>query len=342
MSHHVHNHSSMDSPSGIGLSIPKQSASNPAQKLHNRHPADPVAAALSMPTANSDELWARGVDWTCVVWIAAVHVLALMAPFYFSWHGLIVCLALIFVTGSFGVCMGYHRCLTHGAFQTYRPIRWLLAFLGGLSGEGSVLTWVSNHRKHHAFSDKEGDPHSPRHGKWWSHMLWFMPNFGQRWHHAVAEKYAPDILKDKMMVVIHYLFLPSHLATGLILFLVGYFGTGLGMGSVWWGCSLVFWGLGVRMVYVLHVTWLVNSATHIWGYRRYDTTDDSKNLWWVGILAFGEGWHNNHHAYQRVASQGHRWYEVDVTYYSIWLLEKVGLAWDVVRLRDIPKGMKPA
>ena len=104
----------------------------------------------------------------------------------------------------------------------------------------------------------------------------------------------------------------------------------------------MFWGLGVRMVYVLHVTWLVNSATHIWGYRSYETTDDSKNLWWVGILAFGEGWHNNHHAYQRVASQGHRWWEVDVTYYSIWLMEKVGLAWDVVRLRDIPKGTKPA
>jgi len=333
---------SMESPSGIGLTIPRQSASNPAQKLHSRHPADPVAAALAMPKANTEELWARGVDWPCVTWIAAVHVLALIAPFYFSWHGVFVCLALIFLTGSFGVCMGYHRCLTHGAFQTYRPVRWLLAFLGGLSGEGSVLTWVANHRKHHAFSDKEGDPHSPRDGRWWSHMLWFMPNFGQRWHRAVAEKYAPDILKDKVMVAIHYLFLPSHMATGLVLFLVGYFGTALGMGGVWWGCSLVFWGLGVRMVYVLHVTWMINSVTHIWGYRRYETSDDSKNLWWVGLLAFGEGWHNNHHAYQRVASQGHRWYEIDVTYYCIWLMEKIGLAWDVVRLRDIPKGTQPA
>src|SRR3970040_227559 len=117
----------MRSPSGIGLTIPRQSASNPAQKLHSRHPADPVAAALAMPKANSEELWARGIDWPCVTWIAAVHVLALIAPFYFSWHGLIVCLALIFITGSFGVCMGYHRCLTPGAFQTYRPGSWLLA-----------------------------------------------------------------------------------------------------------------------------------------------------------------------------------------------------------------------
>jgi sn-2 palmitoyl-lipid 9-desaturase len=341
MAHHVH--TPMDSPSGIGLALPSKNITPPkAQKRASRHPADPVSAALAMPKANSEELWARGVDWPVVTWIAAVHVLALVAPFYFSWQGLVVCLALILITGSLGVCMGYHRCLTHGSFQTYRPIRWLLAFLGGLSGEGSVLTWVSNHRKHHVFSDKEGDPHSPRDGKWWSHMLWFMPNFGQRWHREIAERYAPDILKDKMMVVIHYLFLPSHLATAVVLFLVGYFGTALGMGGVWWGCSLVFWGVGVRMVYVLHVTWFVNSATHLWGYRNYETSDDSKNLWWVGLLAFGEGWHNNHHAYQRVASQGHKWYEIDTTYWIIWLMEKVGLAWDVVRLRDIPKSTRPA
>ena len=96
-----------------------------------------------------------------------------------------------------GVCMGYHRCLTHGSFKTYRPVRWLLAFLGGLSGEGSALTWVANHRKHHHFSDKHGDPHSPRDGSWWSHMLWFMPNFGRRWHKELVEKYAPDILEGQ-------------------------------------------------------------------------------------------------------------------------------------------------
>ena len=159
-------------------------------------------------------LWSRasiGRSWSG---LCLVHVLALVAPFFFSWQGVLVCAALIVLTGAVGVCMGYHRCLTHGSFKTYRPVRWLLAFLGGLSGEGSALTWVANHRKHHHFSDKEGDPHSPRDGKWWSHMLWFMPNFGQRWHKELVEKYAPDIMKDKMMVVIHYLFLPSHIATG--------------------------------------------------------------------------------------------------------------------------------
>ena len=306
-----------------------------------------VAAAVvddinDMPLANTPELWHRGIDWPVVVWIGLVHVLALVAPFYFSWQGMVACAMLILLTGSMGVCMGYHRCLTHGSFKTYRPIRWLLAFLGGMSGEGSALTWVANHRKHHHFSDKEGDPHSPRDGAWWSHMLWFMPNFGRRWHRELVEKYAPDIMKDKMMVVIHYLFLPSHIATGIVLFLIGYFATGIGLGGWRAGLSMVFWGLGVRMVYVLHVTWMINSVTHMWGYRRYETTDDSRNLWWVGILAFGEGWHNNHHAYQRVASQGHRWWEIDTTYWLILAMEKLGLAWDVVRLRDIPKGTRPA
>jgi stearoyl-CoA desaturase (delta-9 desaturase) len=173
-------------------------------------------------------------------------------------------------------------------------------------------------------------------------MFWFMPNFGRKWDREIIRRYAPDILKDKVMVVIHYLFLPSHIALGVVLFLIGYFGTPLGLGGVRSGMSLVLWGLGVRMVYVLHVTWFVNSATHLWGSRRYETSDDSRNLWWVGLLAFGEGWHNNHHAYQRVASQGHRWWEIDPTFYVIWLMEKVGLAWDVVRLRDIAKGTPPA
>jgi fatty-acid desaturase len=284
-----------------------------------------------------------GLNWPIVIWITLIHVLAVMAPFYFTWPALVTCIALAFLTGSFGVCMGYHRLLTHKSFQTYRPIKWLLALLGGLSGEGSALTWVAQHRKHHAFSDHEGDPHSPKDGAWWSHMLWFMPNFGRKWHKEVLQRYAPDILKDKVMVALHYLFLPTHFAVATVLYLIGFFGPeSWGLGSNWAGWSMILWGVGMRMVYVLHVTWFVNSATHLWGYRNYETTDNSRNLWWVGILAFGEGWHNNHHAYQRVARQGHRWWEIDVTYWCIWLMEKVGLAWDVVRVKDIPKGMKPA
>jgi stearoyl-CoA desaturase (delta-9 desaturase) len=281
---------------------------------------------VDMPPPNSRQLWAKGLDWPVVVWIVVIHGLALAAPFFFSWPGLIAFLVLTWMTGSLGVCMGYHRLLTHGSFSTYRPVRWLLAFLGGLSGEGSALTWVANHRKHHAFSDREGDPHSPRDGKWWSHMLWFMPNFGRRWHRDLTDKYAPDLKKDPVMRIIHYLFLPSHFILGGLLLLTGYLASG------WYvGISLLVWGLALRMVYVLHVTWFVNSASHLWGYRNYETGDDSRNNWWVGILAFGEGWHNNHHAHQRMAKQGHRWWEVDVTYWMILLMEKIGLAWDVVK-----------
>ena len=137
------------------------------------------------------------------------------------------------------------------------------------------------------------------------------------------------------MRFLHLMFLPAHLILSGILFLAGYLGW-----DAYTGWSFVFWGMFVRLIYVLHVTWMVNSASHIWGYRNYETTDDSRNLWWVGLLAFGEGWHNNHHAFQRMARQGHKWWEVDVTYWAICLLEKMGLVWNVVH--EIPKGAKPA
>jgi stearoyl-CoA desaturase (delta-9 desaturase) len=131
------------------------------------------------------------------------------------------------------------------------------------------------------------------------------------------------------------MFLPSHVITGILLYAIGYFGW-----NSFTGWSFVFWGMFVRLVYVLHVTWFVNSATHLWGYRNYETSDDSKNLWWVGILAFGEGWHNNHHAFQRMAKAGHKWWEIDVTYWAILALEKVGLAWNVVK--EPPQHGRPA
>jgi fatty-acid desaturase len=279
--------------------------------------------------------WTEGVDLPVTIWILVIHFSALAAPFYFTWKGLGVCLFLAWLTGSVGVCMGFHRQLTHGSFCTYRPIRGLLALLGGLSGEGSAITWVANHRKHHLFSDKEGDPHSPRDGKWWSHMFWFMPDFGTAHTEALTTHYSPDLIKDPMMRFLHKMFLPSHVILGSTLFLSGWLGWDMRT-----GISFLLWGMSVRLIYVLHVTWFVNSASHIWGYRNYETTDDSRNLWWVGLLAFGEGWHNNHHAFQRMARQGHKWWEIDVTYWAICVMEKCGLAWNVVH--EIPKNAKPA
>ena len=283
-------------------------------------------------------VWAKGLDWPVLIWLVVVHVGGLAALFFFSWQALLVTAALCWATGSIGVCLGYHRYLTHGSFQTYKPIRYFLAFMGGMSGEGSALTWVANHRKHHAHSDKEGDPHSPRDGGFWSHMLWFLPNFGRKWHDDLTSRWAPDLEKDPVFRFLHKTFLPQHVVAGMVLFAIGYFGWP--EKAVYMGTSMLTWGLFVRMIYVLHVTWFVNSATHMWGYRNYETTDDSRNLWWVGLLAFGEGWHNNHHAFQRMARHGHKWWEVDVTYWAICAMEKVGLAWNVVH--KVPKHAKPA
>ena len=266
-----------------------------------------------------------GLDWPVLIWIVGVHLAALTAPFCFSWSGLAICLTLYYVTGSFGVCMGYHRLLTHGSFATSQPVRMFFAWLGGVSGEGSALLWVANHRKHHAFSDQDGDPHTPRDGGLWSHILWMFPNRTPAELAAHISRWAPDLDRERGLHFLQNTFLLWHFLIGSALMAGGWL-----LGGPQLGISWLVWGLALRMVIVFHVTWLVNSASHMWGYRNYETTDDSRNLWWVGLLAFGEGWHNNHHAYQRMARHGHRWWEFDATYLGILTLEKLGLAWNVV------------
>jgi stearoyl-CoA desaturase (delta-9 desaturase) len=265
------------------------------------------------------------LNWWVVIWLTVIHVGALAAPFFFTWQGLVALVALHWLTGGVGVCLGFHRLLTHGSFQTYRPIRWLLAFLGGLAGEGAAIDWVASHRQHHARSDQEGDPHSPRDGGWWSHMLWLgRSTFGQEWSGA-ARRWAPDLTRDRVMRILGHIAIPVHFLFGGLLFLAGYLTSG-----AYLGWSLVVWGMFLRLALVLHSTWLVNSASHMWGYRNYSTGDNSRNNWWVALLTYGEGWHNNHHAYPRMANHGHRWWEIDLTFRTIRLLERLGLAWNVV------------
>lgn len=267
----------------------------------------------------------QGIDWPVAAWLIFVHAGALAAPFFFTWKGVLLTLVLTWLTGGVGICLGYHRMLTHQSFTTFRPIRWLIAWLGNLAGQGSPLTWVATHRKHHAFSDQDDDPHSPRHGAWWSHMFWLVPRLGRQYYETLYERYAPDLARDPGMRLLDKTFLLWYWVVGVVLFLVGF---------LFWdwytGVSFVVYGTFVRLVYVLHTTWFVNSASHLWGYRNYETKDDSRNNWWVGLLSFGEGWHNNHHAHQRMARHGHRWWEIDVTYWTICVMEKLGLAWNVV------------
>jgi stearoyl-CoA desaturase (delta-9 desaturase) len=159
------------------------------------------------------------------------------------------------------------------------------------------------------------------------------PHPGESVHRALVEHYAPDLLRDRGMVFLDRTFLVWHIVLGLGLYGLGHLAWGPAV-----GVSMLVWGMFVRLVWVLHVTWLVNSASHMWGYRNYETKDDSRNLWWVGLLAFGEGWHNNHHAFQRMARHGHRWWEIDLTYYVILLLERLGLAWNVVHRPPVRNG----
>ena len=193
-----------------------------------------------------------------------------------------------------------------------------------MAGEGPPITWVAVHRKHHRFSDQDGDPHSPHDGAWWSHVLWLFPRPRNPEWRSMLEVYGKDLLKDPFMVMLDRTFLLWHFGVALTLLAIGW-----ACGGWHLGLSLLIYGSFLRMVYVLHITWAVNSASHIWGYRNYETKDDSRNLWWVGLLAFGEGWHNNHHAYPAVAQHGHKWWEFDLTWNVLRMMERVGLAWNV-------------
>ncbi len=270
--------------------------------------------------------WTKLKPWTLGIMIA-VHGLALAAPFSFTWTGLIVFFVLYWVTGALGITLCYHRLLTHRSFKTPRWVEYILTFFAAGALQGGPIAWVATHRYHHKESDEKPDPHTPRHeGFWWSHLLWNFyrkPDFDQ-YHDYV--QYARDLAKDPVHRFYNWAFFPIYL-----LIAIAMFGIGFAFGGWKLAISLVVWGCFFRTVMVWHTTWFVNSVTHMWGYRRYKTPDDSRNNWWVALLSFGEGWHNNHHADQRSAAHGHRWYEIDLTYWTIRLMQGVGLAWDVVK-----------
>lgn len=296
----------------------------PVMRLQRRRPRRPVSEQqVFLPQARNSK-WASGFNWPTILWLAVIHLGALAAPWTFSWSGLIVMLLLSWLTGGIGICLGYHRLFTHRSFAVVQPLRWLIAVLGSLAGQGPLIDWVADHRKHHARSDQEGDPHSPKDGAWWSHVLW-LTSARSRGDEAHRGRFAPDLLKEPALVWIDRLFLPLHLVFAVLVFGLGFWIGGLAL-----ACSLLVWGVFLRLTYVLHATWLVNSATHMWGYRNYDTRDNSRNLWWVALLTYGEGWHNNHHAFPRMARNRHRWWEFDPTFEIIRLLGALGLAWDIV------------
>lgn len=261
------------------------------------------------------ERFAAGLEWPIVLFLGGVHLLALVLCVLFpSWQGVGVLLLLYLVTGL-GVTLGYHRRLTHQSFQATPALDALLAILGLLSGEGPPLFWVTYHRKHHAHSDGPGDPHRPGDGFWWAHGLWMLPRMNNSALGVLYKQYAPDLARKPFYLFLERSYFFWHLGLAAALWLGGW-----AVGGWWMGMSFLAYGYFLRMVVVLHATWLVNSAAHCWGYRSYATRDESRNNVVVALLSHGEGWHNNHHYSQVAANHGHRWWEVDLTFLCIVVL----------------------
>jgi stearoyl-CoA desaturase (Delta-9 desaturase) len=244
-----------------------------------------------------------------------------------------------------GITVGYHRLFTHRSFQTFAPVRYAFAVLGQMAVEGPVVTWVADHRKHHQFSDAEGDPHSPHagfgdglkealRGLWHAHTGWIFSAAGR----ADNARYAKDLLDDRGLRVISRLFTQMVFVSLLVPAFVGW----LWIGG-WYGFFAgLIWGGGVRILLLHHVTWSINSICHFFGRRQFHSRDESRNVWWLSLLSFGESWHNNHHAFPSSAFHGMRRLQVatDPGAWVIWLLEKSGLAWKVTRIPEAKQATK--
>jgi sn-2 palmitoyl-lipid 9-desaturase len=263
-----------------------------------------------------DRLHWRNIDWVVLVWMVTMHVGCFVALFYVTWQAVATAVFLHWLTCSVGICLGYHRCLSHGSLRLAAPARFLVTLCGILAGQGTPLMWSAIHRVHHGRSDQAGDPHSPKDGVWWSHLLWIFVRHSAVQRDTLYQKYIPDLSQDRLLRFFEQTYMAWLVGFAVAMYVVG-------------GWPLLLWTVCVRIVLGYHTTWLINSASHIWGYRNYETSDDSRNLWWAGLLAYGEGWHNNHHAWPRMACYGHRWWEFDITWQSIKLLRVLRLATNV-------------
>jgi len=257
----------------------------------------------------------RGARWEVAGGLLFIHIGALAAfiPRFFSWPALGAALVLMYLTGALGVTLCYHRTLTHRSVRLRKPLEYITALLGTLSLQGGPVEWVATHRAHHANADKEGDPHDSNRGFSWAHMNWlYLANRA----HVTPEQRArlsADIADDPFYQFLGRNLVPLQVALALVLFAIG-------------GWPFVVWGIFVRLVVSYHMTWLVNSAAHTTGYQTYRTGDRSTNCWWLALLSWGEGWHNNHHAFPFSARHGLKWFEIDHTWHIVKLLKVLKLA----------------
>jgi stearoyl-CoA desaturase (delta-9 desaturase) len=273
----------------------------------------------------------RGLNWPTATTFALFHLGAVAALFTFSWTSFAAAVFLYWMATGLGISMGYHRLHTHRSYRVPVFLERFFAVCGALTLEGGPISWVAIHRIHHQKSDQPGDPHTPRDGAWWAHMGWIL--FGETNHNNTRglAKYAPDLAKHRFYVWLNNYHWAPTVVLGLLLLAFG-------------GLSLLLWAVCLRVVFGLHATWLINSATHMWGARRFATRDDSRNNWWVALITFGEGWHNNHHAHPTSARHGLAWYEFDPSWIQIRLLSLLGIAKSVrvARVTDPTAGRQAA
>jgi fatty-acid desaturase len=281
----------------------------------------------------------RRVVWSYAVTVGLYHLISALAvlPWLFSWTGIVLAVLGLYVFGSLGINLCYHRLLTHRGLVCPKWLEHGFAMLAVCCMQDTPARWVAVHRRHHEHADRQDDPHSPLVNFLWGHVGWMLVDNQDLMRLGIYERYAKDILRDPFYRRMERTLLYPAVLFGswAVFFLGGFVASLLDGGSVpaalQFGASLLVWGVFVRTVVVWHITWSVNSAAHLWGYRSYETGEESRNNWFVALISNGEGWHNNHHADPRSAAHGHRWWEIDVVFWTVRLLEMMGLARKVCR-----------
>jgi len=256
------------------------------------------------------------IKWGSVAAFTLMHLAAVGAFFTFNWKAFWLFVVMQWITGGLGICLCYHRLLTHRSFQIWKPLEYLFTFFSCLAWQNGPIKWVAVHRIHHARSDEPGDPHSPNRGFWWAHMGWLFSFNEELDDYEQYKAFAPDLAKDPVHRFLNSTFGFYQIPVGILFYFLG-------------GWPFVFWGIFLRIVFMWHATWLVNSAAHTWGYKTWAINDQSTNNWWVALFTYGEGWHNNHHAFPRSAAHGLKWWEMDLTYLTIRFLSAAQLAWNI-------------
>jgi len=294
---------------------------------------------VSSTSATTDSRARRpAIAWDRVVGVGLYHLLALLAlfPYFFTWTGLVLAVLGYTLLAILGINIGYHRLLAHRSLACSKSMEHVLAFLGLQALQFGPAYWVALHRRHHHLADRPGDPHTPADSFFWSHFGWFLSHARSSNRDSALRRYAKDLMQDRFYIWMEKKgrwFWLIVLSWG-VYFAAGWAAKLIGGGTmdeaVRFGASLLVWGVFVRTVFVWHVTFSVNSWSHYAGYRSFDTPDDSRNNPLVGLLAHGEGWHNNHHANARSARHGLRWWEIDTTWWVIQALASLGLVTDVV------------